>query len=306
MLWRPWRFGRRAGRTSAHRRVLARGTARVSILVDAANASDADLRAPTCCRARPPVKAKFTVCLDTDGERQSPARTPPSTSWRPSATSLPISAIPRAPLALRRALRSLTAIFSIWCSWHRRTFGITSEDRAEPYLAGLAFDAAVWELWPHLSAGATVVILADDGIRMSPRHLRGLDRAAKAPSPSASFPPLPRWRSPPVGMELAIGNRAAVSSHGLGRAASLSRRRPALQGCEQLWSHRMRRGGDFRHHHSCGNGVGAAVHRHGHQLIQPIYLLDENLQPVPPGATGEALHRRRHQCRRGYASISRN
>jgi non-ribosomal peptide synthetase component F len=55
--------------------------------------------------------------------------------------------------------------------WHRRTFGITASDRAS-HLAGLAFDAAVWKLWPHLSAGATVVLLADGSVRMSPRHLR--------------------------------------------------------------------------------------------------------------------------------------
>jgi amino acid adenylation domain-containing protein len=54
--------------------------------------------------------------------------------------------------------------------WHRRAFGITARDRVS-HLAGLAFDAAVWELWPHLSAGATVV-LVDPDVRASSDLLR--------------------------------------------------------------------------------------------------------------------------------------
>jgi amino acid adenylation domain-containing protein len=41
--------------------------------------------------------------------------------------------------------------------WHRRTFRVTQADRAS-HVAGIAFDAAVWELWPYLSAGAAVAI----------------------------------------------------------------------------------------------------------------------------------------------------
>jgi amino acid adenylation domain-containing protein len=55
-------------------------------------------------------------------------------------------------------------------SWHRRAFEITPSDRTS-HVAGLAFDAAVWELWPHLAAGATVV-LVDPEIRTSPDLLR--------------------------------------------------------------------------------------------------------------------------------------
>jgi len=54
--------------------------------------------------------------------------------------------------------------------WHRNAFGISTADRAS-HLAGLGFDAAVWEIWPHLTARATVV-LADEQSRTSPEHLR--------------------------------------------------------------------------------------------------------------------------------------
>jgi amino acid adenylation domain-containing protein len=50
--------------------------------------------------------------------------------------------------------------------WHRDTFGITSQDRAS-HLAGLGFDAAVWEIWPNLTAGATLCI-AEESVRLSP------------------------------------------------------------------------------------------------------------------------------------------
>ena len=49
--------------------------------------------------------------------------------------------------------------------WHRDTFGITAGDRAS-HLAGVGFDAAVWEIWPHLTAGATLV-LVDEQARTS-------------------------------------------------------------------------------------------------------------------------------------------
>ena len=40
-------------------------------------------------------------------------------------------------------------------SWHQQAFGITPNDRASQ-LSFLGFDAAVWEIWPYLTAGASV------------------------------------------------------------------------------------------------------------------------------------------------------
>jgi amino acid adenylation domain-containing protein len=55
-------------------------------------------------------------------------------------------------------------------SWHRQAFSVTPADRAS-HLAGLGFDAAVWELWPYLTTGASVH-LADDVTRSSADLLR--------------------------------------------------------------------------------------------------------------------------------------
>lgn len=54
--------------------------------------------------------------------------------------------------------------------WHQRAFRITSADRAT-LQASPGFDAAVWELWPYLTAGASVSAM-DDSIRTAPERLR--------------------------------------------------------------------------------------------------------------------------------------
>jgi amino acid adenylation domain-containing protein len=55
-------------------------------------------------------------------------------------------------------------------AWHQRTFGITAEDRAHFY-ASPAFDAAVWETWPYLAAGASIHLPPDD-VRADPDALQ--------------------------------------------------------------------------------------------------------------------------------------
>ena len=55
-------------------------------------------------------------------------------------------------------------------AWHQRAFAVTPSDRATQ-IASPAFDAAVWELWPYLTAGASVYI-PDELTRVDPRMLR--------------------------------------------------------------------------------------------------------------------------------------
>jgi amino acid adenylation domain-containing protein len=55
-------------------------------------------------------------------------------------------------------------------SWHRRAFHVTDADHAS-HLAGLGFDASVWETWPYLASGATLH-LADSETLDSPEQLR--------------------------------------------------------------------------------------------------------------------------------------
>jgi len=56
------------------------------------------------------------------------------------------------------------------CRWHADAFALTHDDRAALF-SSPAFDAAVWELWPYLTAGASVH-MPDDAIRNDPSRLR--------------------------------------------------------------------------------------------------------------------------------------
>jgi natural product biosynthesis luciferase-like monooxygenase protein/amino acid adenylation domain-containing protein len=49
-------------------------------------------------------------------------------------------------------------------TWHQRTYEVNPEDRAT-LLANPSFDASVWELWPYLTAGASVHIPNDETVR---------------------------------------------------------------------------------------------------------------------------------------------
>jgi amino acid adenylation domain-containing protein len=45
-------------------------------------------------------------------------------------------------------------------AWHGEAFAVTSADRGS-HLAGLGFDAAIWEIWPYLAAGASVSLIGE-------------------------------------------------------------------------------------------------------------------------------------------------
>jgi amino acid adenylation domain-containing protein len=55
-------------------------------------------------------------------------------------------------------------------SWHCRAFQVTARDRAS-HQAAVGFDAAVWEIWPYLAAGASVHI-SPESCRTNPEALR--------------------------------------------------------------------------------------------------------------------------------------
>lgn len=54
-------------------------------------------------------------------------------------------------------------------NWHNRAYEVTPADRATQ-VAGLGFDACVWEVWPYLAAGASVH-LVEHHVRESPEFL---------------------------------------------------------------------------------------------------------------------------------------
>ena len=70
---------------------------------------------------------------------------------------------PKAVQITHRGLLNLTY-------WHRRAFSVVATDRASQ-VASFSFDAAVWEIWPYLTAGASVHF-PDDATRGSAKSLR--------------------------------------------------------------------------------------------------------------------------------------
>ena len=54
--------------------------------------------------------------------------------------------------------------------WHQRAFSVLPSDRAV-LQASPGFDAAVWEVWPYLTAGASVYVV-DEKVRTTPDALR--------------------------------------------------------------------------------------------------------------------------------------
>ena len=53
--------------------------------------------------------------------------------------------------------------------WHHSAFNVDHTAHAT-LMASPAFDASIWELWPYLTAGATVYIASDE-TRLDPRAL---------------------------------------------------------------------------------------------------------------------------------------
>jgi len=165
-------------------------------------------------------------------------------------------------------------------SWHQQAFSVTSADRAS-HLAGLSFDAAVWELWPYLAAGASVH-LVDELTRSSGELLRD-------------------WL---------IGNKITISFVPTSLAEDLLR----LKWPTSTRLRIMLTGGDTLHHYppaglpfvlinNYGPAEGTVVatskpmpsSRHDSTLPpinrpiinNQIHLLDKQLLPVPPGTVGE-------------------
>ena len=54
--------------------------------------------------------------------------------------------------------------------WHNQAFAVSANDHAS-HLAGLGFDAAVWEVWPYLASGASIEI-APERVRSDAVGLR--------------------------------------------------------------------------------------------------------------------------------------
>jgi non-ribosomal peptide synthetase component F len=109
------------------------------------------------------------VSLDADGT--SPGATEPDAlSSQPRADNLAYVIYTSGSTGLPKGVEILHSGLTNLVTWHQRVFTVTPSDRATQ-MASPAFDAAVWEIWPYLTAGASVYI-PDEVTRVDPRRLR--------------------------------------------------------------------------------------------------------------------------------------
>jgi amino acid adenylation domain-containing protein len=164
--------------------------------------------------------------------------------------------------------------------WHNRAFNVIAADRASQ-LASIGFDAAVWELWPYLAAGASVH-LVDDETRTDSNKLRDFLVREKitvsfAPTPLAEHMLKLLWPKdaalrflltgadalhfyPPANLPFALVNNYGPTEC---TVVATSATIPASNGTDRL------------------PPIGRAIDN------VEVYILDSNMQKVAAGTIGE-------------------
>lgn len=244
----------------------------------------------TCIARRLPEGRWHIVDIGTPKIAGQPQE-PPAVEIRPSDLAYVIytSGSTGTPKGVEITHGSLSNLVS----WHQHAFSVTSVDRTS-HLAGLSFDAAVWELWPYLATGASVHLVADEETRNSAELLRDWLDAQRI---TVSFVPTPlaerllalEWtqstrlrilltggdtlrRCPSAKLPFAVINNygptecTVVATSGVVETANGASGLPA---------------------------IGKAISN------TEIYLLDENLNKVQPGMPGE-IHIGGAGLARGY------
>jgi amino acid adenylation domain-containing protein len=171
------------------------------------------------------------------------------------------------------------ALMNLVC-WHQAAFDVTHADRASQ-LAAPGFDAAVWEIWPYLTAGACLHIVGESA-RKDPESLRDW---LVTNSISISFVPTPlveqmihlQWPAHTALRFLLTGGDtlhhhphqglpfAVINNYGPTEATVVATSGPVLPD----------------HNPGLAPTIGRSI------TNTQIYILDENMQSVPVGTVGE-------------------
>ncbi|QKQ75236.1 non-ribosomal peptide synthetase [Nostoc sp. TCL240-02] len=175
--------------------------------------------------------------------------------------------------------------------WHQQAFAVSSLDRVTQ-VAGVAFDACGWEIWPYLTAGASIHF-PDDETRLYPEQLQDwmLSKAITIsflPTPMAekilslNWPPNAALRTLLTGGDQlhqypstshpfqVVNNYGPTENTVVTTSGTVPKRQQALS-----------------------PAIGRAI------ANTQIYVLDSRLQPVPIGVTGE-LYISGESLARGY------
>jgi len=161
--------------------------------------------------------------------------------------------------------------------WYHAAYGLTADDRST-LLAGLAFDATVYEIWPPLLAGAQLLI-ADDETRRDPRQLvdwLGRTQATNAFMATPLFEAVLADGSLP-GAPLRVVTTAGDALHAIQRDSLPFRLLNAYGPTECTVCATVGEVALGDRPPTIGRGIGGA---------RP-YVLDRDLALVPPSVTGE-------------------
>jgi amino acid adenylation domain-containing protein len=164
--------------------------------------------------------------------------------------------------------------------WHRCTFGLTADDRCTQ-IASPGFDAVVWEVWPCLATGASLHVVPEE-IRLDPVGLRDwlvtegitvtfLPTAVAEGLMGLTWPTETAMRylltggdaltrRPPAGLGFTV-----VNNYGLSETTVVATSGTVAPGGDGLPT------------------IGAAI------TGAVAEVVDENMQPVPPGDVGELV-----------------
>jgi amino acid adenylation domain-containing protein len=164
--------------------------------------------------------------------------------------------------------------------WHRGEFEVTHADKAS-HLAGVGFDAAVWEVWPYLTAGASLH-LPDDETRISPERLRDWLLSEEI---SISFLPTAlaervmtlKWPQQSSLRFLLTGADTLHRYPTAGLPFQLVNNYGPTECTVVATSGRVLPGAEANNLPSIGRPIANTT----------VYLLDENLREVPAGQRGE-------------------
>lgn len=163
--------------------------------------------------------------------------------------------------------------------WHCNAFGVSAADRAS-HLAGIGFDASVWEIWPYLATGASVHIV-NQCIAQNPKALRDWmisERITMAFAPSVLAEQMISLDWPETALRVLLTGASVLQRHPSKNLPFRFVNNYGLTECTVV---------------STSGDVG--VNGHGNWLppigkpiaSTQVYILDEHLSPVAEGVAGE-------------------
>jgi acyl-coenzyme A synthetase/AMP-(fatty) acid ligase len=167
-------------------------------------------------------------------------------------------------------------------SWHQHTFAVTESDRATQ-IASPAFDAAVWELWPYLTSGASIHIPAEH-VRADPVAVRDWLVAERItitflPTALAEAVMTLDWPSETCLRFLLTGGDALYRHPPFGLPFAVINNYGPTEGTVVATSGLVPPGPPTDRPPSIGRPISNVR----------AYIVDENLDQVPAGTTGELV-----------------